>query len=144
MLMSCDDAGTKVIQRFEVFTGGGRRRVWSADDKAVIVAESLSGRETVCAVARRHGLSPSQLFAWRRLLRSDVADPSFPSFVPAVITAPVPAPVVTSMPKRRRSRRSTSGATAVELKIDGVAVKIAQGADAKVIAAVIGALKSAR
>lgn len=144
MMMSCDDAGTKVVQRFEVFTGAGRRRVWTADDKAVIVAESFSGRETVCAVARRHGLSPSQLFAWRRLLRSDVTERAFPLFVPAVITAPVPAPVVAPMPKRRRSRRSSSGATAVELEIDGVAVKIAHGADAKVIAAVIDALKSAR
>lgn len=144
MMMSCDDAGTKVVQRFEIFTGAGRRRVWSANDKAAIVAESFSGCETVCAVARRHGLSPSQLFAWRRVLRSDVADPSLSLFVPAVITAPVPAPVVTSMPRRRRSRRSSSGATAIELEIDGVAVKIARGADAKVIAAVIDALKAVR
>jgi len=145
MMISCDDAGTKVVQRFEVFTGAGRRRVWTAHDKAVIVAESFSGRETVCAVARRHDLSPSQLFAWRRLLRSDVADRAFPLFVPAVITsAPVPALVVAPKTKRRRSRRSSSGATSVELEIDGVAVKIAHGADAKVIAAVIAALKSAR
>jgi transposase len=143
MIMSCYDAGTKVVQRFEIFTGAGRRRVWSANDKAAIVAESFSGCETVCAVARRHGLSPSQLFAWRRVLRS-VADPSLSLFVPAVITAPVPAPVVTSMPKGRRSRRSSSGATAIELEIDGVAVKIARGADAKMIAAVIDALKAVR
>lgn len=81
MMMSCDDTGTKGVQRFEVFTGAGRQRVRSAEDKAVIVAESFSGRETVCAVARRHGLSPSQLFAWRRLMRegvasSEIADPA--------------------------------------------------------------------
>ncbi len=148
MMMSYDDAGTKVVQRFEVFTGAGRRRVWTAEDKAVIVAESFSGRETVCAVARRHGLSPSQLFAWRRLVRRDVADPAFPLFVPAVITTkaagPVPARMVGPTTKRRRLRRSSSAATAVELEIDGVAVKIARGADARVIAAVIEALKSAR
>ena len=142
MIMSCDDAGTKVVQRFEVFTGVGRRRVWTAEDKAAIVTESFSGCETVCAVARRHGLSPSQLFAWRRLVGREVANRAFPLFVPAVITAPVPMAVPTT--KRRRPRRSSSGATAIELKIDGVAVKIAQGADAKVIAAVIGALKSAQ
>jgi len=144
MMMSCDDAGPKVVQRFEVFTGVGRRRVWTAEDKAAIVAESFSGRETVCAVARRHGLSPSQLFAWRRLVGREVADPAFPLFVPAVITAPVPMPVAVPTTKRRRSRRSSSGATAIELEIDGVAVKIARGADARVIAAVISALKSAR
>ena len=146
--MSCDDAGTKVVQRFEVFTGAGRRRVWMADDKAAIVAESFSGHETVCAVARRHGLSPSQLFAWRRLLRRDVADPAFPLFVPAVITAsalpPMSTAAVASTTRRRRSRRSSGVATAVELEIDGVAVKIARGADARVIAAVINALKATR
>ena len=148
MMMSCDDAGTRVVQRFEVFTGAGRRRVWTADDKAMIVADSFSGRETVCAVARRHGLSPSQLFAWRRLMRRDVADPALPLFVPAVIAASalpaVSTAVAASTTRRRRLRRSPGGATAVELEIDGVAVKIARGADARVIAAVIDALKATR
>lgn len=67
--MSCDDAGTRPVQRLEIFTGAGRRRVWDDDVKAAIVAESYSGHETVCAVARRHGLSHSQLFTWRRQMR---------------------------------------------------------------------------
>jgi len=61
--MSYDDAGTSGAQRFEIFTGAGRRRDWPDEVKASIVAESFSRRETVCAVARRHALSPSQLFA---------------------------------------------------------------------------------
>jgi transposase len=46
------------FQRFEVFTGTGRRRSWSAEEKASIVAESLADGETVCGVASRHGLTP--------------------------------------------------------------------------------------
>jgi len=69
MTMSCNDAGTKGVQRFEVFTGAGKRRAWPLEVKASIVAESYSGLETICAVARRHGLAPSQLFTWRRQLR---------------------------------------------------------------------------
>ena len=57
------------IRRIEVFTGAGRRRSWSPEEKASIVAESYGGGETVCAVARRHGLTPQQLFTWRRLAR---------------------------------------------------------------------------
>src|SRR2546427_2472981 len=34
-----------------------------------IIVESYGAGETVCAVARRHGLTPQQLFAWRRLAR---------------------------------------------------------------------------
>ena len=44
------------VRRFEVFTGSGRRRDWSADDKARIVAESFEPGTTVSAVARRHSL----------------------------------------------------------------------------------------
>ena len=74
MTMPCDDAGTKGAQRFEIFTGAGKRRDWPPDVKASIVAESYSGLETVCAVARRHGLASSQLFTWRRELRKQLAD----------------------------------------------------------------------
>ena len=51
------------VRRLEVFTGAGRRRTWSAAEKAAIVAESYSAVETVCGVARRHGLTPQQLLA---------------------------------------------------------------------------------
>jgi len=49
-------------RRIEVFTGQGRWRAWSADEKAAVVAESLGGTESVCNVARRHGLTPQQRF----------------------------------------------------------------------------------
>lgn len=42
------------------------RRRWSAAAKARIVEESLAPGANVSAVARAHGLSPQQLFAWRR------------------------------------------------------------------------------
>ena len=57
------------VRRFVVFTGAGRRRDWSAEDKARIVAESFEPGARVSAVARRHFLSPQQLFAWRREIR---------------------------------------------------------------------------
>lgn len=70
--MRSDDAMTEAypVRRMEVFTGAGRRRRWSAEAKAQIVAESYSGLETVCAVARRHGLAPTQVFTWRREART--------------------------------------------------------------------------
>jgi transposase len=139
MTMSYDDAGTKPV-RFEVFTGAGRRREWVDDTRARILAESYVGLETVSAVARRHGVCPSQLFTWRRERRATEA--AAPVFVPAVIE---PASV-TAVPERsvRRRTRQTRADGMVELEIDGVAVKIGRGADAGVIAAVIDALKVSR
>ena len=150
MIISGDDPVSRGAQRFEVFTGAGKRRDWPAEVKASIVAECFSCSEGVSAVARRHGLDPSQVYAWRRDFRDRLeaegvhipsTGPQGAAFVPAVIepgARPDPAPVHRAR-KRRRSK-----ASAVELEIDGVAVKIGRGADAGVIAAVIEALKRTR
>jgi transposase len=50
----------RVIARTE------RRRFWSAEQKRAIVAESFAGCLSVSAVARKHEISPGQLFTWRR------------------------------------------------------------------------------
>ena len=47
----------------------GRRRRWSDAEKLRIVTESLAGPRLASATARRHGISPGQLFTWRRELR---------------------------------------------------------------------------
>jgi len=63
------DGAVTTVRRIELITGNGRRRQWSADDKARIVVESLKPGANVSEVARRHGLSPQQLFCWRRQAR---------------------------------------------------------------------------
>ena len=64
----------------------GRRRRWSEAEKLRIVSESESGPQLVSATARRHGLSRSQLFAWRRaLLVKEQATVPAANFVPAVV-----------------------------------------------------------
>jgi transposase len=150
MIISGDDPVSRGAQRFEVFTGAGKRREWPPEVKASIVAECYSGRDGVSAVARRHGLDPSQVYAWRRDLRKRLeaegvilpsAEPEAVAFVPAVID---PSAVPDPAPTRRPRRRRRTAAAAVELEIDGVAVKIGRGADAGVIAAVIEALKATR
>ena len=57
------------FRRLELITGIGRRRRWTDEEKAWIVAESLDPATTVSAVARRHGLHVSQLFTWRQQLQ---------------------------------------------------------------------------
>src|SRR3954470_20663369 len=52
----------------EVFRGQPRRR-WSEEDKRRLVGEPLAPGQTVHGVARRRGVSPSQLFTWRKQLR---------------------------------------------------------------------------
>lgn len=59
-------ASATAFRRIELITGTARRRRWSSDEKARIVVESLRPGANVSEVARRNGLSPQQLFAWRR------------------------------------------------------------------------------
>src|SRR5260370_38766161 len=89
-------------RRIEVFTGAGRRRSWSSEEKVAIVAASYGEGETVCAVARRHGLTPQQLFTWRRLARGEATSEAPPAFVPAGGGPAPPQPTAVVTPPRRR------------------------------------------
>jgi transposase len=74
------------VHRLEVVQTGRRRR-WSEDEKLRIVLESLQGPRQASATARRHGISPSLLFTWRRVFgaKPTAASSSAPGFVPAVV-----------------------------------------------------------
>jgi transposase len=135
---------TEPVRRIEVFTGTGRRRTWRAEDKAQIVAESVTSGESVCAVARRHGLSPQQLFGWRREAREHAAVSSpteAPLFVPAVVEAPLPERT-TRRGGRNRARQVDRISGIIEIEIDGVTVRVGRGAEAKTVTAVLRALKA--
>ena len=54
------------ISRFEVITSVQRRRRWSAAEKVRLVEEAMQPGMSVSFVARRAGIAPSQLFAWKR------------------------------------------------------------------------------
>jgi transposase len=138
-----DNAITKPVHRLEVFTGAGRRRTWSDEDKARIVAEILASGESVSAVARRHGLSPQQLFGWRRELQASQTALSLAeelSFVPAVMDVTPSSRSVRRQSKMRR-RQVEPGSGLIEVEIDGVTVRVGRGADAKTVTAVLRALK---
>lgn len=92
-----DGSGDRVahVRRFEVITGIGRRRRWSADEKARILVESFAPGANVSEVARRNGLTPQQLFGWRRELRASEVNGS--------VSAQTPEP-----PARTRSMRPAS------------------------------------
>ncbi len=79
------------FRRVEVITGVGRRRRWTDEEKAWIVAESLDPATTVSAVARRYGLHVSQLFVWRQRLAAPAVRDA-PEFVPVLVAEDGAAP----------------------------------------------------
>ncbi len=52
--------------RVEVLTTPERRRRWAPAEKSAMVEETNAPGLSVSYVARKHGMSPSQLFNWRR------------------------------------------------------------------------------
>jgi len=138
-----DNAITKPVHRLEVFTGAGRRRTWRAEDKARIVAEIVASGDSVSAVARRHGLSPQQLFGWRRELQASQTALSHElQFVPAVLDDASSSSRPVRRQRRMPRRQVEPGAGMIEVEIDGMTVRVGHGADAKTVTAVLRALKA--
>lgn len=102
------------FRRIEVITGVARRRRWTAEQKARIVAESYAPGASATAVALRYGLNRNQLFAWRRQVRGGIAgmQGATPSFVPVVAIA------------------GEGAAGRIELDCAGVRIRLACGFDA--------------
>jgi transposase len=126
------------VQRLEVFTGAGRRRSWTADQKARIVAESYESGETVSAVARRHALTAQQLFGWRRATRqaSEEADAKGSVFAPVIVEAAPPCPVAAS------TSRSEQPAM-IEVVIGIATVRFPPVVDVAILTAVLRAVRMA-
>ena len=132
----------EAVHRLEVITGTGRRRRFSDDYKAGIVGETLVPGAVVSDVARRHGLTPQQLFGWRRQARQPVTagtDAEGPRFVPVVVEAQIPERKVR---RSGRTRQADRTAGIIEVEIDGVTVRVGRGAEARTVAAVLHALKA--
>ena len=125
-------------RRVEVLTGPGRRRRWSAAEKARIVAETLAPGVRVSAVARRWQLCPQQVFAWRREARATAempperADRGMPAFVPIVPQAVPAAP----------AGAAASAAAVIEIELAGAVVRVGAGLDGAVLSAVLRAVRS--
>lgn len=130
------------VRRLEVITGTGRRRQFSEPFKAGVVEETLVPGAVVSEVARRHGLTPQQVFTWRRQARQPLASAAETSkFVPAVVEPTVPARPGRGRP-RKWPRQADRTSCSIEVEIEGVTVRIGRGAEAKTVAAVLRALKA--
>jgi transposase len=135
------------VRRIEVITGAERRRKWSAAEKAEIVAESLAEGAVVSEVARRHGLSPQQLFGWRARLRDAVrgsapSSDAMPAFVPAIVENEPPCPAAPALPAAAVAMGpACSDPASIEIAFGGVIVRVRGEADPRALTTVLKALR---
>jgi transposase len=131
------------VQRLEIITGVGRRRRFSREAKASIVLESHASGAVVSEVARRHGLTPQQLFGWRRELRSAISGSDAPAaagsnFTPVVIEG---SSSVHQQQVVTRARPTTERGL-IEITIGEVVICLRDGVAPRTITAVLQAVKA--
>jgi len=128
------DPKAPAARRIEVITGASGRRRWSEEEKARAIEESLAPDAVVSQVARRHGVTPQQLFTWRREARQKAVESS-PPFVPAIVEGDVAA--------ARAPKAETPAAPVMEIEIGDAHVWIWRDADISLATAIVRALQSA-
>jgi len=125
----------------EVLSGPERRRRWSSEQKAALVSETAQSGASVAEIARRHGISRSLLYSWRReaLARNGVAA-GLPELVPVVIGGGAP-----ESPATEDQRKSVARAVGtIEIALPGaVRVRVFGKIEERTLRTVLAALRSA-
>jgi transposase len=124
-------------KNFEVITAAAERlsvsprrsyRTWSREEKDRIVGETFAVGVNVSAIARSHGLDPSQLFAWRR----------------KALASAMVAPLSEAQGRAVKFTRFEAVMTeTVEIVIGDVVVRVGSDVEPERLAAVIRAVRQA-
>jgi len=135
----------------EVITGQRRRRRWTGEEKARIVAESFEEGANISEVARRNGVARGLLTVWRRQVAAAVAvEP--PSFVPIQIGAE------SGRESADESERVASAqmraleiaappaklAGVIEIEVSGARIRVEPGVELATLSTVLSALRGDR
>src|SRR5215469_15922414 len=122
-------------RRIELITGAPRRRRWSAEEKARILAESFQPGARVSDVALRHGVNRGLVWSWRRQVGKHEIKGE-PAFVPvriaqegsALETAAVAerheAPVSSPTVRSNAAKAEASAAGSIDIEMGAVRVRV--------------------
>jgi transposase len=121
----------------------GRRR-FTDEFKRQVVAETLSGGESVAGVALRHRLNNNLVFTWRRkhlrAVSGAIAAPA--KMLPVTIAEPeaaIAAPAAQMVERKRRARAHTGGT--IEIECNGMRVVVRGAVEAQALQIVLTTLR---
>ena len=128
-------------RRIELITGTTRRRRWSDDERARILAESFEPGANISAVARRHGVHGGLLRSWRKQAKTragEAAQGDAPLFIPVAIAKASGDAVgeTALLPLSPHGRM-------IEIETRGALVRVPAGVDPETLAVVLAALRRA-
>jgi transposase len=138
-------------RRIEVITGQRRRRRWTAQEKARIVAESFEEGANISEVARRNGVVRGLLTVWRHKLAA-VIGVNAPGFVPVLIasegssaTADEPGRVAAANTRLQEMVSPASQLRGmIEIEVSGARIRVEPGVDPTTLSTVLSALRGGR
>ncbi|WP_095447224.1 IS66-like element accessory protein TnpA [Ochrobactrum quorumnocens] len=128
------------MSKYEILTGAERQRRWSTELKLSILHEAFGTDGSVSAVARRHGILPQQIYAWRNkfsLPKPEVPDAS--SFVPVSVIGSLGGPADGCA---RSSLRSRSGDVEIVLR-NGRILRIVGEIDLEMLSSLVACVEVA-
>ena len=134
-------ADTVAMERVEIVTRGERRRSYTPEDKARLLAETAEPGTRVLEVAQRHGISPSLLHRWRREAEGRPPRRStrpLPGLVPLLVGAPAGA----SSPCTTAAMNGAMGATIEVVLRNGRVLRIGAASDLEMVARLAAALEA--
>lgn len=134
-------ADTLAAERVEIVTRGERRRSYTPEDKAHLLAETAAPGARVLEVAQRHGISPSLLHRWRRDAEGRP---------PRRVTRPLPrlGPLLVGAPAGASSPCTTAavnGATEAAIEVvlrNGRVLRIGAASDVAMVARLAAVLEA--
>ena len=138
-------------RRIEVITGQRRRRRWTVQEKARIVAESFADGANISEVARRHGVVRGLLTVWRHKVAA-AAGVSAPGFVPVRIASegsPAAAgepgfAAVTANTRQEMTLPAGQPRGVIEIEVSGARIRVEPGVDTTTLTTVLSALRDDR
>jgi transposase len=128
------------VERVEIVTRGEARRSYTPDEKARLLTEAAEPGARVLLVARRHGVSPSLVYRWRRQAEGRMARrarPRPPAFVPLLVDGGAPPG---DPPARPTAPDGADNRVEVVLR-NGRVLRVGAGADTAAVARLAAALE---
>ena len=138
-------------RRIEVITGRRRRRRWTGEEKARIVAETFEEGANISEVARRHGVARGLLTVWRRQVAAAIAAKG-PSFVPIQIGADggrqsggEPERIASAQTAPLEIAASPAKVPGViEIEVSGARIRVEPGVELATLSTVLSAFRGGR
>jgi transposase len=138
-------------RRIEVITGQSRRRRWTREEKARIIAESLEAGANISEVARRNGVARGLLTAWRRQFAAAAARSKVPSFVPVRIveesgggTTGDPDRAAPAQTRLLEKALPAKPGGLIEIEVSGARIRVEPGVELTTLSTVLSALRGGR